>query len=139
MRLADPEQAQLVLHRAAGQACYPQTDFKGVGKCRQGEKVRRRADHKTDNFPFLRVQTALLLEECLDGGVEVAVHRGTGDMAVEVTVLPAREDRLQVGIVVALRGIGHGWPVLLIRIEEASHNHIRSPIVAINYRSHSMG
>lgn len=113
-------------------------DFKGVGEGRQGEKIRRRTDHEPGHLAFLQIQPGLLQQVGLDRSVEVGVNRGTGDMTIEVAVLPAAEDRVQMAEGLALWEFGHEGPETLVEECEASHKHFRSPIVAINYRLHSM-
>jgi hypothetical protein len=95
--LARAEQRQAILHRAARKARDAQAHFEHVGEARQREEVCRRTDHEAGQFAVTQVQFGLFDEEGLNGSLEEAVHGGTGEVAVEVVVLGAGEDRVEMG------------------------------------------
>ena len=101
LSFTDLEQGQLVLHRTAGDPHRAQADFQAFGEGGRGEEVAPRTDHEPHHLAVLRVEPGMLDQVGLHGAVEEGVDRGAGDVAVDVVVLPAGRQGVDVGVVVA--------------------------------------
>src|SRR5690606_26316079 len=74
-----------------------------------GEVVACRTDHEADHLTAVNVQTALLDQVDVHRAVEKAVVGDVVDVAVDVVVVPARGDRLEMSVIgtQVLRLFGH--------------------------------
>ncbi|MNT62106.1 hypothetical protein D3C72_1997990 [compost metagenome] len=104
-----PEDRQFVLHRAVAQLAHPQAHFDAVGEGDGGEVVAGGADHEAHHAAVMDIQSAALDQVGVHRAVEVAVIDHVVHMAVEVVVVPAGGDRLEMAVVTAqVLGLAHG-------------------------------
>src|SRR5690606_17109470 len=101
------EYRQLVMHRAVAQLRYPHPHFNGIGEGDGREVVAAGADHERHLPTLMDIQTALGNQIAVHRTVEVGVVGDVVDMPVDVVVMPAGGDGVQVGVVGALRVGGH--------------------------------
>src|SRR5690606_15616755 len=101
------EYRQLVMHRAVAQLRYPHPHFNGIGAGDGREVVAAGADHEGYLITLMGIQTALGNQIAVHRTVEVGVVGDVVDMPVDVVVMPAGGDGVQVGVVGALGVGGH--------------------------------
>src|SRR5690554_6184175 len=104
------------MHRAVAQLRYPHPHFNGIGEGDGREVVAAGADHERHLPTLMDIQTALGNQIAVHRTVEVGVVGDVVDMPVDVVVMPAGGDGVQVGVVGALRVGGHAEYLWFFRV-----------------------
>src|SRR5690606_24558274 len=101
------EYRQLVMHRAVAQLRYPHPHFNGIGEGDGREVVAAGADHEGYLLALVDIQPTLVDQPTVHRAVEEGVVGDVVDMAVDIVVMPAGADGVQIGVVGALGAGGH--------------------------------